>query len=199
MSSEPSDRPHFLREPAETEDVERMYADDMAELGYVMNHTRLWSHHPPAVSGLFELMGEVNSIAGLSVRQRGVLVTAAASTLGDSYCSVSWGSKLAAVSDPATAEAVLVGEDSSLPEEDRVLAAWARKVAQSPHATTPDDLEKLRAAGFDDRAILGITAYIALRLAFSTVNNALGAHPDRPLWEAAPPEVVEAVDFGRRP
>jgi hypothetical protein len=41
--------------------------------------------------------------------------------------------------------------------------------------------------------------YVAFRLAFSTVDNALGAEPDRQLAESAPPGVREAVDFGRRP
>jgi hypothetical protein len=37
----------------------------------------------------------------------------------------------------------------------------------------------------------------AFRVAFSTVNDALGARPDRALADAAPPEVREAVSYGR--
>ena len=44
---------------------------------------------------LFELMSEAFKPSGLTFRQRGILVTAAASTLGDSYCSLAWGGKLA--------------------------------------------------------------------------------------------------------
>ncbi len=41
--------------------------------------------------------------SGLSFRQRGILVTAAASALGDSYCLLAWGGKLGTASDAATA------------------------------------------------------------------------------------------------
>lgn len=41
--------------------------------------------------------------------------------------------------------------------------------------------------------------YVALRLAFSTVNDALGAHPDAELADEAPAAVRDAVTWGRRP
>jgi len=47
--------------------------------------------------------------SGLSFRQRGILVTAAASALGDSYCLLAWGGKLGTASDAATAAGVLNG------------------------------------------------------------------------------------------
>jgi hypothetical protein len=38
---------------------------------------------------------------------------------------------------------------------------------------------------------------VALRLAFSTINDALGAQPDGALARALPPEVRQAVTYGR--
>jgi hypothetical protein len=38
---------------------------------------------------------------------------------------------------------------------------------------------------------------VAFRLAFTTVNDALGARPDRALAAEAPREIVESVTFGR--
>jgi len=60
-------------------------------------------------------------------------------------------------------------------------------------------VDALRAAGLSDRDIFEVTAFVALRLAFSTVNDALGAQPDPELVAAAPPEVREAVTYGRVP
>jgi hypothetical protein len=40
---------------------------------------------------------------------------------------------------------------------------------------------------------------VALRLAFSTINDALGAQPDAQLTQSLPPEVREAVTYGRSP
>jgi hypothetical protein len=55
----------------------------------------------------------------------------------------------------------------------------------------------LRAAGLSDREIFEATVYVAFRLAFSTVNDALGARPDQRLVASAPPEVRAAVAYGR--
>ena len=59
------------------------------------------------------------------------------------------------------------------------------------------DVERLRALGYDDRQIFAITLFIALRLAFSTVNDALGVRPDAQLRDSAPAAVLDAVTFGR--
>ena len=77
------------------------------------------------------------------------------------------------------------------------MAAWARKVVKDPNATTPADIQKLRDSGLNDDQIFAITVFAALRLAFSTINDALGAQPDAQLAESLPPEVREAVTFGR--
>ena len=79
----------------------------------------------------------------------------------------------------------------------RAYAAWARRVASDPNATTESDLDGLRDAGYDDPQILAITLFISLRIAFSTVNDALGALPDRELHDAVPPQVRDVVTWGR--
>ena len=40
------------------------------------------------------------------------------------------------------------------------------------------DIQPLRDSGLDDGQIFAITAFVALRLAFSTINDSLGAQPD---------------------
>jgi len=64
-------------------------------------------------------------------------------------------------------------------------------------AWTPHDVQALRDAGHDDTEIFAITLFVALRIAFSTVNDALGARPDPQLAAGAPEEVRTAVSFGR--
>jgi alkylhydroperoxidase family enzyme len=94
-------------------------------------------------------MSEAFSPSGLTFRQRGILVTAAASALGDSYCSLVWGGKLSKASDAAVAAGVLTGSDAGLTDQEKAMAAWARKVARDPNATTPGDIQALRDAGLD--------------------------------------------------
>ena len=191
------DRIGLLSLPVHTKDAQALFDEDQEELGYVMNVSRLWAYQPGTVTALFELMGQTLASAGFSPRQRGILVCAAASSLGDSYCSLAWGSKLAKSASSALAAAVISGDDNGLADDERVMAAWARKVVRDPNATTSADLEDLRNVGFDDPQIFAMTVFVALRLAFSTVNDALGAAPDAQLRRDTPTEVASAVDFGR--
>ena len=57
----------------------------------------------------------------------------------------------------------------------------------------------LREEGFSERELFEITAFVAFRLAFSTVNDALGIPPDAQLVERAPEPLRNAVAFGRAP
>jgi alkylhydroperoxidase/carboxymuconolactone decarboxylase family protein YurZ len=146
---------------------------------------------------LFELMSGAFRRSGLSFRQRGILVAAAASTLGDSYCSLAWGGKLAGVADAEVAAGVLSGTDDGLTDQERALAAWARSVVRDPNGTTAADVQQLRDQGLTDEQVFAVTAFVALRLAFSTVNDALGASPDAQLAASVPAAVRTAVSYGR--
>ncbi|GAA4596448.1 hypothetical protein GCM10023194_68680 [Planotetraspora phitsanulokensis] len=187
----------FLRAPDPTADTQRLYDEDIADLGYVMNLTRLWAHQPATADGLFDLMRSSLADQGITQRQRAVLVAACASAFGDSYCSLAYGTRLADAAGEQTAAGVLRGNDDALTIAEQALAGWARKVARDPNATGEGDVQKLRDAGFDDTQIFAITVFVALRVAFSTVNDALGARPDAALGANAPEAVLGAVTFGR--
>jgi uncharacterized peroxidase-related enzyme len=187
----------FLAEPEPNAEAERIFKDDVADLGYVMNVSRLWAYQPATLNHLFDLMGETHAVESLSFRERGILVTACASTLGDAYCSLAWGTKLANKFDAETAAGVLRGDDARLSPQEEALARWARHVARDPNHTSAADVQALRDAGFSDARIFAITAYVALRIAFSTVNDALGARPDAAYRSTAPVAVRQAVTYGR--
>lgn len=187
----------FLAAATEDDAVRRLYDDDLAGDGFVMNLTRVWAHAPGLQDRLMALLGEATEAAGLTLRQRGILVAACASARRDSYCSVAWGARLAAEAGAEVAAGVLRGDDSGLDDAERVLARWARRITVDPGSTTADDVAELRRVGFDDGQVVALTAYVAGRIAFSTVNGALGAQPDAQYRTSAPPEVLAAVDYGR--
>src|SRR6266511_5015921 len=85
----------FLGVPEASADAQKLFNEDTAESGYVMNVSRLWAYQPATVTGLSMLLGQVNSEVRLSLRERSILVAACASAFGDSYCSLAWGTKLA--------------------------------------------------------------------------------------------------------
>lgn len=118
----------------------------------------------------------------------------------DSYCSLAWGTRLAKLSDDATAAQIIAGAPApALSEREAALADWARQVVRDPNATTEGDLARLREVGLGDQEIFEATAFVAFRLALSSINDALGAAPDKQLADAAPAEVRAAVDYGRSP
>jgi uncharacterized peroxidase-related enzyme len=187
----------FLEAAPASDGADRLFSADIERLGYVMNLSRVWAHLPDAeqaVSGLLELAATTGS---LSYRQRAVLVAAAAAEFGDSYCALMWGNRLARVSDAELAAAVVRGDDEHLDEQERALARWARLVAREPGDVRQADVQALRDAGFDDTQVFAVTLFVAMRLAFATVNDALGALPDAQLAKSVPTSLLDAVDFGR--
>jgi uncharacterized peroxidase-related enzyme len=190
----------FLPAPPESEAQSRFLKSDLDEPGYIQNLSRLWAWRPEIFEGFSKLRSLLITGSSLSKRELAVIVSATAASLGDAYCSLAWGRKLAEAVSPAAAAAVVQASGSKdLTVRELALAAWARKVVRSPNDTTLKDVEDLRAAGFSDREIFDATTFMAFRVAFSTVNDALGARPDWQLAAGAPPELLRAVTFGRRP
>jgi alkylhydroperoxidase family enzyme len=192
-------RASFLDDPETTEAVAHLYEADLSGQGYVAHLTRLWAHSPESLHLLGQSLGLAAHLGGIGARERSLLVTAASSAVGSSYCALAWGTKLAVGTTDAEAAAVIAGKTLTTAPGDAALVAWARRVSVAPTGTTEADVEELRALGYDDRQVFAITVYVALRLAFSMVNDALGAAPDLDLVERAPAAVRGAVDFGRMP
>ncbi len=116
-----------------------------------------------------------------------------------------WGRKaveFATLSEPGNSrEYVVVHHRLGVGAGDRLLdvacgSGLAIELARLRGAT-PADIQALRDAGFGDGRIFAITAFVALRLAFSTINDSLGAQPDAALAQSRPREVREAVTYGR--
>lgn len=190
----------FICAPASSAAVERLYQESEKSEGFVMNLARAWAWRPEVFQAFAQVRSKLMQDTSLSKRELSVLVCATAAQLGDSYCALAWGRTLAREADAAAAAAVIdAGDAPSLTARDRALAAWARKVVRDPNGTQRDDVEALRAAGLDDREIFDATAFVAFRLAFSTVNDALGVAPDAELAKQVPQEVRQAVAFGREP
>jgi alkylhydroperoxidase family enzyme len=187
----------FLDDPEVDEHVARMYASDMSGQGYVAHLTRVWANSPEALGAISYLLKQASITAGVDARTRALLVTACAATIGDSYCSLAFGSQLAREAGDDVAASVLRNQDAPLAPAERTLVRWARRVSRDPSATTAMDVDSLRALGYDDRQIFAITLFVALRIAFSTVNDVLGATPDSQLTERVPRAVRSAVTYGR--
>ena len=190
----------FLSEPPESEARDASYAEDLESDGYVGNNTRLWAWRPEISRSFMELRTDLRKESALTEREWAVLVVSTVATLGDSYCSLAWGPRLAELTDDETAARVLAGQSATgLSKRETALSEWARRVVRDPNGTSQADVARLRDAELGDREIFEATAFIAFRLALALVNDALGAAPDKQLADAAPAQVRAAITFGRAP
>ena len=188
----------FLSSPPEDDAVRTLFADVESEEGYVMNFVRLWAWRPDIHDAFSSARSLLASTTRLKARDIAILNSTTASTVGDAYCSIAWGTKLASLSDAATAAALLQGNEApALTERERALQAWATAVVSDPNSTSREDVDAMLAAGLTEAEIFEATLFVAFRLAFSTVNDALGARPDRRLAQEAPAPVLASVTFGR--
>lgn len=188
----------FLTDPPPSPQADAVYDAARESDGYVGNFTRLWCWRPDLFRSFVDLRLALMGATTLSDREVAIVVTATVSAMGDSYCSLAWGSKLAKLAGDETAAGVIAGRlPADLSARETALAEWCRTVVRDPMATTPEQVASLRDAGFDDREVFDATLLLGLRLAFSTVNDALGAQPDRQLADGAPAPVRDAVTFGR--
>lgn len=65
-----------------------------------------------------------------------------------------------------------------LSEADRALCEFAAKLTHHQNEMTPEDLDRLRGHGFDDRAIHDATQVIAYFNYITRVADALGVDPE---------------------
>jgi uncharacterized peroxidase-related enzyme len=188
----------FIAAPQDSADTSKVYQSSADSQGFVMNLTRAWAWRPEVFDGFATLRAQLTDRSTLTKRELATLVCATASELRDSYCSLAWGRTLAKEAGASAAAAVLANTgNTGLSERECALAAWARKVVADPNGTTPADVEALRKVGLNDREIFEATTFVAFRLAFSSVNAALGVNPDTELLEQVPSEVRSAVTYGR--
>jgi hypothetical protein len=96
-----------------------MYDADMADDGFVWDNSKLWAHQPALDEGLTDLI----VAAGLSTREKAMLVIGEASAFGDSYCSFAWSRWPTEWEDAESA------------------------VASDPNGITPQEVQRLRGPG----------------------------------------------------
>jgi uncharacterized peroxidase-related enzyme len=187
----------FLDEP-NSADAQTYLEKDRVQTGYVMNLERAWAWRPDVAEAFAIVRQQLLAGSSLTPREIALLVCATARALGDPYCSLAWGTRLAGLRGASAVAEVLRGVDpaASTPREI-ALRRWAEQVVNDPGSASALDVEKLRIAGLSDREIFEATVHVAFRLAFSTVNGALGMLPDHQLVVEAPPQIRAEITYGR--
>lgn len=187
----------FLDEPTTTAALAYLERDRV-QSGYVMNLERAWAWRPDVAEAFALVRRQLVAATSLTPREIALLGCTTARALGDPYCSLAWGMRLAGLRGASAVADVLRGMDPPASTAREIaLRRWAEQIVNDPSAASAMDIQKMRIVGLSDREIFEATVYVAFRLAFSTVNDSLGTLPDHQLVAAAPPQVRAGVTYGR--
>jgi uncharacterized peroxidase-related enzyme len=141
--------------------------------GIVAAHTLI----PDALYHAFATFGSLMAPdLPLDRRQHEMIATVVSRTNGCHYCTESHTEFLRRVTlDDSLARAIRddLG-NAPIPERDRIMLEYATKLTKDATRISPQDHERLRGAGFDDRAILQITLIAAWFNYINRVADALG-------------------------
>jgi uncharacterized peroxidase-related enzyme len=152
-------------------ELRSIYDAIAAARGGVADIHRAQSLNPRLLLAHLELYRAVvfqRSSLGRKQRERVAVVVSQANRCA--YCVAHHGEALRQLGEEPTVVDALAGGSlpDALPPGDRLLLDWARRGANDPSGCGAGDIAELRAAGFDDRAVLDAAATVAY---FSFVNR----------------------------
>jgi uncharacterized peroxidase-related enzyme len=173
------------------------YERQSKALGEPTELTLAGSLYPPLVQARLDLYAATERCpSSLSAHQRNLISFVTSAINGTPYCMSQVTIKLGETGlSAADIEALAVDHTTvELPPADRAVVDYAAKLTSAPATVTRDDVDALRAAGFDDLAILDINAQCAHLNYVNRVANGLGIHtivdPDFPAYAAIPDSTV---------
>jgi uncharacterized peroxidase-related enzyme len=177
-------------------DVKTMYANNVANMGYLPEYVKVYSHRPQVMEAWGNLLGAIRG--SMDTRRYELVTLAAARALRSSYCMLAHGSILARdfyTSDQLTRIAQDY-ETTDLTPAEAAMMAFAEQIVHDATAMTQQDIDVLRGHGFSDPEIFDITATATARCFFSKILDALGAEPD-PHYLTLDEPVRQALTVGR--
>lgn len=179
--------------------VARLYAEDVADQGYVANYTRVFALRPEVLAGWAQLNGAIKH--GMDLRRYELATLATARALRSTYCAMAHGRVLRdRFYDPETVRRITTDHThAGLTPAEVAVMDFADQVARDATSIGPDDIQRLRAHGLSDTDILDVALAAAARCFFSTVLDAMGAQADGALSEDLEPPLRAALTVGRAP
>jgi uncharacterized peroxidase-related enzyme len=157
-----------------------IYEAQKAQLGFVMAAARAFTARPDLLPAYTEFSDKIRSGFSLGLREWRLITLIAAKHTHSTYCSYVYSKQL--IDDLGSKEAVLaVQQDfrrAGLADRDVEMLAYAETIAKDASRVSPQDIERLRSAGFTDRQICDIALCAAFRCFVSRFFDAVGAGPE---------------------
>ena len=171
------------------------YERQARALGEPTEMTMAGSLHPPIVAARLDLYAATEKCpSSITPHQRNLISYVTSALNGTPYCMSQVTVKLRQTGfDDVTIVALgtdPMGVAATLPAADAALVRDTVRLTREPGSITERDIDDLRAAGFDDLAIVDANAQCAHLNYVNRVANGLGIHtivdPDFPAYAAIP-------------
>lgn len=159
-------------------DVKKMYAENIAEMGYLPNYVQLFSLRPDVMAAWGQFLGTLNR--DMDARRYELVTLAAARALGSTYCMLAHG-EVMLKGICSSQELIRIAQDyesADLTPAEVAMMTFSEQIVRDALAITQSDIDILRQHGFSDTEIFEITMIAAARCFFSKTLDALGAEPD---------------------
>ena len=160
--------------------VAEIFAAQKAQLGFVMSATRSFTARPDLLPIYTEFSDKVRAGFSLGLREWRLITLIAAKHIPSTYCSHVYGKQL--IGDLGSKEQVLAVQrdfrNAGLSARDVAMLEFAEQIARDASAIGQADIDRLRAAGFEDRQICDIALCAAFRCFVSRFFDAMGAGPE---------------------
>ena len=169
---------HTIPEEVAEGDVQKMYAENSADFGYLPNYVQAFSLRPDVMAAWGQFLGTLSR--DMDARRYELVTVAAARALHSSYCMLAHGSVM--LQDLfSTEQLTRIAQDyqtADLTPAEVAMMAYAEQIVLDATAVTQAHIDTLHQHGFTDAEIFDITTTAAARCFFSKTLDALGASPD---------------------
>ena len=161
-----------------TGEVRTLYEESQADLGYIPNYAKIFSHRPQVMAAWGRLISSIRT--NLDTRRYELITLAAARALRSSYCMLAHGTTLCQKFYPPEQLTAIVDDFTAadLAPVDVAIMSFAEQIVSDATSVTGADVQHLREYGLTDAEIFDIAAATAARCFFSKLLDALGAEPD---------------------
>ena len=157
----------------------QIYADDLKDMGYVPEHTRVMAVNPEAYLAWEVLIGSIAKPMGS--RRYELVTLAAARGAKSEHCLLAHGNRtLRYIDEEQLTRIARDYRDADITEAEVAMMTFAEKVSTASSQMTDADSQSLRDHGFSDREIVDIALAAAARNYFSRAIQSLGVAVDVP-------------------
>jgi uncharacterized peroxidase-related enzyme len=168
-----------------------LYAEHLADKGYLPNYLRVFSLRPGAYAAWRQLNGAIRGT--MDLRRYELATLAAARALRSTYCATEHALVLRERFYDTETLLGIASHRGGLADVDVAVMDFADKVARDAPSIGPDDIDRMRRVGLTDAEIFDVALAASARCFFSTVLAAMGAEPDATTLLALEAPVREAL------